>query len=131
MEERQHGEDPFLPLLQPGHRRQHLPHIGHDARRYGLAVGEVSRSAALRVYGDDAPFGLDGRARFEWDAVDAWYEEDEQVFVHPRDPYTRVDALRSTRHVRVELDGTLLARSGIPGDGLRDGAACPLLPQPQ
>ena len=44
-------------------------------------MGEVSRSAALRVYGDDARFGLDGRARFEWDAMDAWYEEDEQVFV--------------------------------------------------
>lgn len=84
------------------------------ARRYGLAVGEVSRPAALRVYGDDARFGLAGRARFEWDAVDAWYEEDEEVFVHPRDPYTRVDALRSTRHVRVELDDTVLAESASP-----------------
>lgn len=84
------------------------------ARRYGLAVGGVSRPASLRVYGSDARFGLAGRARFEWDAVDAWYEEDEQVFVHPRDPYTRVDALRSTRHVRVELDGTVLAESSSP-----------------
>jgi uncharacterized protein (DUF427 family) len=84
------------------------------ARRYGLAVGEVSRPAALRVYGSDAHFGLAGRARFEWDALDAWYEEDEQVFVHPRDPYTRVDALRSTRRVRVELDGTVLAESASP-----------------
>jgi uncharacterized protein (DUF427 family) len=84
------------------------------ARRYGLAVGEVSRPAALRVYGDDARFGLADRARFEWDALDAWYEEDEEVFVHPRDPYTRVDALRSTRHVRVELDGTVLAKSASP-----------------
>jgi uncharacterized protein (DUF427 family) len=85
-----------------------------SARRYGLSVGDVSRPAALRVYGDDARFGLGGRARFEWDAVDAWYEEDEQVFVHPRDPYTRVDALRSTRPVRVELDGTVLAESASP-----------------
>ena len=84
------------------------------ARRYGLTAGEISRPAALRVYGDDARFGLNGRARFEWDALDAWYEEDEQVFVHPRDPYTRVDALRSTRHVRVELDGTVLAESASP-----------------
>jgi len=84
------------------------------ARRYGLTAGEMSRPAALRVYSDDARFGLNGRARFEWDALDAWYEEDEQVFVHPRDPYTRVDALRSTRHVRVELDGTVLAESASP-----------------
>lgn len=84
------------------------------ARRYGLTVGEVSRPAALRVYGRDAHFGLADRARFEWDALDAWYEEDEEVFVHPRDPYTRADALRSTRHVRVELDGTVLAESASP-----------------
>jgi uncharacterized protein (DUF427 family) len=49
--------------------------------------------------------------RFEWAALDAWFEEDEQVFVHPRDPYTRVDALRSDRPVRVELDGVVLADS--------------------
>jgi uncharacterized protein (DUF427 family) len=85
------------------------------ARRYGLRVSDVSHPAALRVYGDDATVeGLAGRARFEWDAVDAWYEEDEQVFVHPRDPYTRVDALRSTRHVRIELDGVILAESSSP-----------------
>jgi uncharacterized protein (DUF427 family) len=94
---------------------RHEQHLSRGtARRYGLAVGEVSRPAALRVYGDDARFGLAGRARFEWDALDAWYEEDEEVFVHPRDPYTRVDALRSTRHVRVELDGTVLAESASP-----------------
>jgi uncharacterized protein (DUF427 family) len=51
--------------------------------------------------------------RFDWDALD-WFEEDEQVFVHPRNPYTRVDALRSTRHVRVELEGQLLAESRAP-----------------
>jgi uncharacterized protein (DUF427 family) len=84
------------------------------AKRYGLHVGDVARPAALRVYGDDALGGVAGRARFEWDALDSWYEEDEQVFVHPRDPYARVDALRSTRHVRVELDGVVLAESASP-----------------
>jgi uncharacterized protein (DUF427 family) len=85
------------------------------ARRYGLRVGGVSRPAALRVYSDDATIeGLAGRARFDWDGLDAWFEEDEQVFVHPRDPYTRVDALRSTRIVRVELDGVVLAESASP-----------------
>jgi uncharacterized protein (DUF427 family) len=52
--------------------------------------------------------------RLEWDALDAWYEEDEQVFVHPRNPYSRVDALRSSRAVRVELDGVVLADSQAP-----------------
>lgn len=57
---------------------------------------------------------LRGTFRFEWDVMDHWYEEDEEVFVHPRNPYTRVDALRSTRAVRVELDGVELARSSSP-----------------
>ncbi|WP_433533202.1 DUF427 domain-containing protein [Micromonospora sp. CA-263727] len=46
--------------------------------------------------------------------MDAWFEEDEQVFVHARNPYARVDALRSTRRVRVELDGVVLADSAAP-----------------
>ena len=52
--------------------------------------------------------------RFDWEALDAWYEEDELVFVHPRNPYVRVDALRSSRHIRVERDGILLAESATP-----------------
>ena len=57
---------------------------------------------------------LDKMVRFSWDALDAWFEEDEEVFVHPRNPYARVDALRSTRTVRVELEGVLLAESSAP-----------------
>jgi uncharacterized protein (DUF427 family) len=89
------------------------------ARMYGLRVGDIHqgdiyRSGAVRVYCADAIAGLDGMARFEWDALDAWFEEDEEVFVHPRNPYARVDALRSTRRVRVELDGVVLAESSSP-----------------
>ncbi|MDP9117824.1 MAG: DUF427 domain-containing protein [Actinomycetota bacterium] len=84
------------------------------ARQHGLRVGDVSRANASRIYGADALPGLAGTARFDWDALDAWYEEDEQVFVHPRNPYTRVDALRSTRSVRIELDGVVLAESRSP-----------------
>ena len=81
------------------------------ARRFSLKVGDTVRPGAARVYGEDAIAGLDGFVRFEWDSLDAWYEEDEQVFVHPRNPYTRVDAIRSTRRVRIELDGVVLAES--------------------
>ncbi len=52
--------------------------------------------------------------RFDWEVFDAWFEEDEEVFVHPRNPYTRVDALRSTRVVGVELEGVVLAESSSP-----------------
>ncbi len=39
---------------------------------------------------------LPDHVRIRWDALDQWFEEDEEVFVHPRSPYVRVDALRST-----------------------------------
>ncbi|PVZ14217.1 DUF427 domain-containing protein [Actinomycetospora cinnamomea] len=57
---------------------------------------------------------LAGTVALRWDALDAWFEEDEQVRGHPRSPYVRVDALRSRRHVRVELDGVVLAESDAP-----------------
>jgi uncharacterized protein (DUF427 family) len=76
--------------------------------------GVLAKGIAARVHTEGA---LDGMVRFDWDALDAWFEEDEQVFVHPRNPYARVDVLRSTRPVRVELDGLLLA----------DATACVML----
>jgi uncharacterized protein (DUF427 family) len=84
------------------------------ARRLGLKTGEITRPAAGRVYTDDALPGLAGMVRLDWSALDSWFEEDEEVFVHPRNPYARVDALRSSRHVRVELEGVVLADSASP-----------------
>ena len=56
-----------------------------------------------------------GLAHVDWNAVDSWFEEDEEVFGgHPRSPYARVDAIRSSRHIRVELDGVVLAESAAP-----------------
>lgn len=83
-----------------------------SAARFGLRVGPVDRPGSVRVHGDDAPEHLRRTARFEWAALDAWFEEDEQVYVHPRNPYARVDAVRSSRSVRVELDGVVLAEAG-------------------
>jgi uncharacterized protein (DUF427 family) len=84
------------------------------ARRHGLRAGQLTRPGAARVYTDEAAAEVAGLVRFEWDALDAWFEEDERVFVHPRSPYSRVDALRATRTVRVELDGIVLAESSSP-----------------
>jgi uncharacterized protein (DUF427 family) len=79
-----------------------------------LRVGEVQRPRAAKLIAESAITGLPGTVRFDWGALDAWFEEDEQVFVHPRSPYTRVDALRSDRSVRIELDGLVLAESPSP-----------------
>jgi uncharacterized protein (DUF427 family) len=80
----------------------------------GLRVGETERPGAGRRYEQSSIEALVGMVRFDWDALDAWLEEDEQVFVHPRNPYARVDVLRSSRRVRVEKDGVLLAESTGP-----------------
>lgn len=81
---------------------------------YGLRVKDVHRPHAARLLTASSVQGLSGTVRFEWAALDAWFEEDERVFVHPRNPYTRVDAVRSTRSVRIELDGAVLAESSSP-----------------
>ncbi|HZD97880.1 MAG TPA: DUF427 domain-containing protein [Micromonosporaceae bacterium] len=84
------------------------------ARRHGLRAGDIDRPGSAWLFGQDALEGLDGFVRFDWPALDAWYEEDEEVFVHPRSPYSRVDALRSNRLVHLELDGVVLAESSSP-----------------
>lgn len=48
---------------------------------------------------------------FIWNKVDHWYEEDEEIFVHARDPFRRVDCLPSSRRVRIEVAGTVVAES--------------------
>ena len=85
-------------------------------RQATRSAGRRGRSAAAAhaVHRRSALEPLAGTVRFEWAALDAWFEEDEQVFVHPRNPYARVDAIRSNRPVRVELDGVVLAESASP-----------------
>ena len=77
-------------------------------QQYTLQISGVERSKAARARLSGE---LRDRVRFEWTALDTWLEEDEEVFTHPRDPYTRVDILPSSRRVRVEYDGVVLAAS--------------------
>jgi uncharacterized protein (DUF427 family) len=56
---------------------------------------------------------LAGLITFSWQDL-AWFEEEEQLQAHARDPHKRVDVVPSSRHVRVELDGELLAESRRP-----------------
>jgi uncharacterized protein (DUF427 family) len=99
-------------LLVAENHRQQGPFGTVDI--YGLRVGETDRPRAAKVVTASAHEVLRETVRFDWAALDAWFEEDEEVFVHPRNPYVRVDAVRSTRHVRVELDGVVLADSSSP-----------------
>lgn len=77
------------------------------------AGGRRAPSAARRYAQSTTP-ELAGTVRLDWDAMDAWFEEDEQMHVHPRDPYKRVDVLQSSRQVRIEVGGVTLAESDKP-----------------
>jgi uncharacterized protein (DUF427 family) len=85
-----------------------------DGRRFSVrAGGKLAEGAAVRH--ETSPLEpLRDAIRLDWSAMDAWFEEDEEVFTHPRDPYTRVDILASSRHVRVEVDGVTVAESASP-----------------
>jgi uncharacterized protein (DUF427 family) len=85
--------------------------LAGPARLHGLQVEGATRAGAAWVQTDGL---LRDTVRFDWAALDRWFEEDEQIFVHPRNPYSRTDALRSTREVRVEIDGVVLAESSSP-----------------
>ena len=91
----------------------HSPSRG-DGRTFTVrAGGREAPGGALRY--DDSPIPeLRGLVRLDWHAMDAWFEEDEEVLTHPRDPHTRVDILASSRHVRIEVAGVTVAESAAP-----------------
>jgi uncharacterized protein (DUF427 family) len=82
-----------------------------QARQLALKSAAAERQPAGRLITASPIAGVADTVRLEWNALDRWLEEDEEVFVHPRSPYKRVDALRSNRAVRVELEGTVLAEA--------------------
>jgi uncharacterized protein (DUF427 family) len=101
-------------------RTEHLLDENHPqkvqlgaSRLYSLTTERSTRKSAARVFDPDDDGPVAGKVRFEWDALD-WFEEDEPIIGHPRNPYVRVDALRSHRHVKVELDGVTLADTRSP-----------------
>jgi uncharacterized protein (DUF427 family) len=91
----------------------HSPSRG-DALILSVRAGKNEAPGAALRYQDSPIEELRDLIRLDWDSMDAWFEEDEQVFTHPRDPYTRVDILPSSRHVRVEVAGATIAESTSP-----------------
>jgi uncharacterized protein (DUF427 family) len=97
-------------ILVPSEKRTRCPHKG-EAHYWSLRVGDRVAEDAVWFYPEPlepASF-LRGHVAFYWNAVDEWFAEDEQLFGHPRDPYARIDVYPSSRHVRVLVDGEVLA----------------------
>jgi uncharacterized protein (DUF427 family) len=107
------ADDVRSELLEADGGVAHSPSRG-DGRMFTVRAGGKEAPGAARLY-EQSPFEeLRDAIRLEWDAMDAWFEEDEQVFTHPRDPYTRVDTLPSSRQVRIEVGGVTIAESDKP-----------------
>jgi uncharacterized protein (DUF427 family) len=79
-----------------------------------VRAGKAAAAAAAARYEDSPIEDLYGTVRLQWDAMEAWFDEDEEVYTHVRDPYTRVDILASSRRVRVVVDGQEIADSTSP-----------------
>ncbi|MDQ0585543.1 DUF427 domain-containing protein [Streptomyces rishiriensis] len=108
-------EDVRTDLLRPAKNPPADAHTGSQVFYDLEADGELLENAAWTFPAED----LAAYIAFEWfrrtgSGLDHWYEEEEEIFVHPRDPHKRVDALPSSRHVRVEIDGTVVADTRRP-----------------
>jgi uncharacterized protein (DUF427 family) len=108
-------EDVAFDHLKPTDHRTHCPVKG-DARYWSVTVGD--RSAENAVWNYPEPVGacpdISDLVAFSWGDMDAWFEEEEEVFVHPRDPYKRIEVVESSRHVQVAVDGVTVADSHRP-----------------
>jgi uncharacterized protein (DUF427 family) len=100
-------------LLEPSDRVTHCPKKG-DASYYTIRAGDKAVENGAWYYPspiESAPPELEGLIAFYFDRMDRWLEEAEEIGVHPRDPYHRIDVVPSDSLVRVSLDGQVLAES--------------------
>jgi len=106
------ADDVRTELFEPSERRRFDPAMGEGTY---WSVGVGMRRAPDAAYSFQSPpepaAEVAGLIAFDWDSMDGVFEEDEEVFVHPRDPYTRIDVLRSSRHIRVSVGGLVVAES--------------------
>jgi uncharacterized protein (DUF427 family) len=86
-----------------------LVHRPGQPPTYAFPAADVDGGVAAEP-DPDAP----GHVQVAWDAADTWFEEDEQTLGHPRNPYHRVDCIRTSRHLRVEVGGVVLVESAEP-----------------
>ena len=102
--------DVRLDLMAPTDHHTFCPYKG-TASYWTIRVGDRVAENAVWGYPDpyDEVLAIRDFVAFYWDRVDHWYEEDEEIFVHPRDPYKRVDAIQSSRRVEIVLGGEVIA----------------------
>jgi uncharacterized protein (DUF427 family) len=99
-------------LLRATDHTTHCPFKG-DACYWSVQTGGRTAENAVWAYPGPIPSAqwLRGYKAVDWDAMDAWYDEDEEVFGHLRDPYHRVDVRATSRPVRVVAGDEVLAQT--------------------
>ena len=107
--------DVRMDLLEVSEHHTHSPLKG-EASYWTVRVGDRIAEDAAWSYFQPLPDGprVQGYVAFYWDLMNAWYEEEQRVYAHARDPYKRVDILPSSRHVRVVLGGETIADTRHP-----------------
>jgi uncharacterized protein (DUF427 family) len=104
--------DVRMDLLRASEHHTYCPYKGTASYWSIAAGGRVSENA---VWGYPEPFAevaeIEGYVAFYWDRVDHWFEEDDEIFVHARDPYKRVDVVNSSRPVKVIVGGETVAET--------------------
>ena len=102
-------------FLKESARSVDHPGLG-QARLWSVEVGEQRAADSAWGFAEPLPEAaeLKDHVTFRWSDMEAWFEEDDEVFVHARDPYTRVDVLHSSRHIKVVVDGVTVAESHRP-----------------
>lgn len=105
-------DDVRMDLLRATDHHTRCPFKG-EASYWSVVAG--GRAAENAVWGYEDPLEtvaeIKDHLAFYWHRMDHWYEEDEEVYVHARDPYSRVDVVASQRPVRVVLGGETVAES--------------------
>ena len=108
-------EDVRTDLFLPSEMKSSCPAKGDATYSSIRAGGKIADNAAW-MYLDPLPAAamIKDHIAFDWPKMDKWMEEDEEIFKHARDPFKRVDALPSKRHVKVVIDGQTIADSRRP-----------------
>ncbi len=103
-------------FFQKNDINSHADSWGKSDSRDIKADGKTAENAAwIYVEPEEAaPKEIGNYVAIKWEAMDFWFEEDEEVRVHPRDPYHRVDICNSSREIKIKINGETIAATHHP-----------------
>jgi uncharacterized protein (DUF427 family) len=108
-------QDIRMEFLESKGRTGKFPALGKVSLSTVRVGSRIAENAAWKVVQPPSDLmQLRGYIAFKWSEMDSWFEENEEIFVHPRDPHVRIDTIQSSRNIRVELNGEIIAETNSP-----------------